>query len=337
MSGASSHPLLGPSPSDRAPRRAALLVLSALALLVLLVVASYAWTGAVAATREVGAGTPLRVAVSPPADFWLTNFSANNTTVDVSMAFNVSVEVNLTGVIQNNTANNTDSNFTFAWSGLPAFVPGEPGSGCAGFAGVADNNSSVLNCTAATDKPLSISVVVTNFTNGESNTTTALAITVNPLPSITAFTVNTADSVKIAVNTSVTFTVTASGGTGGLAYQYTGLPLGCSSSAASFSCTPDRVGVYNVTVVAVDSYGFTSTLWNVTVTVEAPAKHTTSGIGTTGWAVVIGIVVIGFLATAALLLQARREERAGEMATEEPSPGSGDMGSSPPPPPGPSS
>ncbi len=335
MSGASSHTPFGPHPSERTRRRLALVMLSAVALLGILVVASYAWTGAGGVTREGASVAPVRT-MATPADFWLTNFSANNTTVDVSMAFNISVQVNLTGVIQNNTMNNTDSNFTFAWSGLPAFVPGDPGSGCTGFAGVAGNNSSVLNCTAASAGALSVSVVVTNFTNGESNTTTALAITVNPLPTISTFTVS---SVKIAVNTSITFTVTASGGTGGLTFQYTGLPLGCSSNESTFSCAPDRVGVYNVTVVAVDSLGFTSPLWNVTVTVEGAAKKSTSGIGTTGWAVVIGILVIGFLATAALLLQARREERAGQMGTEEPSQEStGDTGMQPPTPPsGPSS
>ena len=339
MSGA---PVLSPralGPINRRSLRAVTVAVGVAAVVAVLVLGSLLGTGAIVPAKGSPAGltpTPLSRAVTPAA-FSVQNLSANNTTVDVSMAFNVSVLVNLSGLVQYNT-----SNFTFDWHGLPAFVSGTPGSGCSG--ALPENNSSVLNCTAASVGSLTISVTVTNWTNAQVNSSAnpaTLTIAVNPIPSITSFIVGTSDHTSVAVNTTITFTVAASGGTGGLTYGYNGLPLGCSSAAASFSCTPNRAGIYNVTVIATDSYGFSSSMWNVTVTVTAPTPTTTSsGIGTTGWAIVIGILVVGFLVTIALLVQARREERAGRMgmeeATHEPSGEAGGtppMGGSPPPPP----
>jgi hypothetical protein len=267
-----------------------------------------------------------------PADFELVNLSANNTTVDVSMDFNISVDVvNLAGGALN------ASNYTFVWTGLPAFVPGNPGSGCYG--ANPGNNSSVLNCTAAAPGTLTVSVTATNITGGPSNTSATLSITVNPLPTITAFTVSSTTS---TLGTQIWFNASVTGGTGPYTFAYTGLPIPCSGSNASFSCTPTRAGLYLVNVTAVDSYGFTSAAWTANVTVKTAAKTSTTstGIGTTGWGIVIGILVVGLLATLALLLQARREERAGQMGTEEvPAETSSEMGGQPPlggtPPPGP--
>ncbi|MGC2290036.1 MAG: hypothetical protein WA688_09310 [Thermoplasmata archaeon] len=305
-------------------------------------------TGPVSGRGDL-AGAPAGSGLSraATASFSLVNLTANNTTVDVSMAFNISVDVvNLTGGAINST--NT-SNYTFTWTGIPAFVPGAPGSGCMGvnpvnLSAVPDNDSSLLNCSAAAPGTFTVSVSAMNITSGQSNSSTTLSILVNALPTASGFTVNSSatapsDHVKGAVNTSITFSVTASGGTGPLSYQYSGLPLGCSSNASTFSCLPNRVGVYNVTVTAIDVYGYTSSeTLNVTVTVTGAVKTTSSGIGNTGWAIVIGILVVGALVTIALLFQARREERAGRMGTEQSSqespPGSGEsppMGGTPPP------
>jgi hypothetical protein len=302
--------------------------------------AAFLGTAAPLGPRGEGASAPHSLGPAVvPAGFALVNLTANNTTVDLSMAFNLSVDV----VNATTGAPDNDSNYTFVWTGLPAFVPGTPGSGCTDPNG--DNNSSFLNCTAASTTALSISVTATNWTNSLSNSTpTALSITVNSLPAQTGFTVSSqsvapTDHVKVAVNSTVWFNVTSSSGTGPLTYQFSGLPLGCSSTVASFSCQPNRVGIYNVSVTTVDAYGFTAGPMNVTVTVTGTTTTTSSGIGTTGWAIVIGILVIGGLVTLVLLLQARREEHAGRMGTEE-SPteppqetgGPPPMGGTPPPP-----
>jgi hypothetical protein len=302
-----------------------LIVGAIVALLLFNIVSGPSATGAYRAnSTERASGTSAAAAAS--AMFSLTNFTANNTTVDVSMPFNISVDVvDLTGAALN------ASNYTFTWAGLPPFVPGTPGSGCSGPNG--DNNSSVLNCTAAAADTFPISVTATNFT-GVSNATSGLSIVVNPLPAITSFKVS---ETNLTLGTQIWFNVTSTGGTAPVNFSYTGLPLGCSGSTNSFSCTPTQAGVYNVTVTAVDSYGYTSAVVGTPVTVKTVSSTSTTkpGIGSTGWAIVIGIVIVGGIATIALLFQARREERAGRMgmeqAREETPPESGEQPPSGPP------
>lgn len=292
-----------------APFRSAF-ALGAIAVVAVFLVGTLWGAPAAVAHRDIGLGGASRSVALPatPANFSLVNLTANNTTVDVSMLFNVSVDVvNLTGSALN------ASNYTFVWSGLPAYVPGVPGSGCYGVN--PGNNSPVLNCTAASAGTLHISVTATNFTSDQSNTSRTLTITVNPLPALTSFQVSELNS---TLGTQIWFNATATGGTPPLTFSYTGLPLGCRGNTTSFSCTPTRAGAYTVTVTAVDAYGFTSsTTLSAKVTVTTATKTSTPGIGTTGWSIVIGIIVVGALATIALLLQARREERAGRMGMEE--------------------
>lgn len=313
--------------------RAAAVAAASGAAIAMLLISSLLGSTAPVNPRAEPVQAPARPFVVPvsSASWSLVNLTANNTTVDVSMNFNISVDpVNLTGGALNS------SNFTYVWSGLPAFVPGNPGSGCYGVN--PGNNSSVLNCTAASPGTLHVSVTATNFT-GASNSSTTLAIVVNALPTLTSFHVSATNT---TLGTQIWFNATSTGGTAPVTFAYTGLPLGCVGSNASFSCTPTRAGLYNVTVSAVDSYGYSSAVQNVKVTVKTLAKSTSTGIGTTGWAIVVGILVVGAIATMALLLQARREERAGQMGMDQAQSGpSQETGGQPPaggtPPPGSSS
>ena len=62
------------------------------------------------------------------------------------------------------------------------------------------------------------------------------------------------------VNQSVTFSVTASGGAGSLAYSWNGLPTGCSGSAASVTCQPQAAGSgFTITVTVTDGNDFNVT------------------------------------------------------------------------------
>jgi hypothetical protein len=322
--------------SIRPSRLGALAVILGAAGVVTLLLLSVVLGAAPAAT---GRGDSMSAAMrSPPlaspASFSIVNLTANNSTVDVTMAFNISVNaVNVTGGALN------ASNFTFVWSGLPPFVPGNPGSGCySSYSINADNNSSVLNCTAAAPGSFTVSVAATNWTTSQTNTSSTLLIVVNALPTLSAFHVS---QTSLTVGTQIWFNATGAGGTDSI-YSYTGLPIGCSGNTSSFSCSPTRAGIYNVTVEVVDFYGYNSTHLSAKVTVSA-AKTSSPPVSTTGWAVIIGIVVVGALITLALLLQARREERAGRMGSEESPPESTEApGGSPPtggtpPPPGPSS
>lgn len=332
--------------SHLVPLRGVLLILGVVAVVAVLVLGSFTGVPGPLSARGARAFPGARVPLMPAssADFKLVNFTANNTTVDVSMAFNLSVDVvNLTNGAINST--NT-SNWSFAWTGLPAFVPSVPGSGCVGVSPVngsliPNNDSSLLDCSAASATSLSIQVTATNLTSTQSNSSGKLAITVNSLVSLSSFSVSKLNS---TLGTQIWFNATSSGGTAPVTFSYSGLPLGCTGSSTSFSCTPTRAGVYTVTVKAVDMYGYTSKIDYANVSVSVPAAKS-PGIGTTGWGIVIGILVVGFLATGALFYQARREERAGRMGMEgqvEQEPpsemgGTPPMGGPPPPPSGPSS
>jgi hypothetical protein len=311
-------------------------IFGAAALVILLLLSLALGTASSAAGHGDSWAAATRSSPDPPpaASFSVVNLTANNTTVDVTMAFNISVDVvNLTGGALN------ASNFTFAWSGLPPFVPGNPGTGCYSSTGAPANNSSVLNCTAAAPGSFSVSVTATNWTSDQANTSSIpLSIAVNPLPTLSALDVS---QTTLTLGTQIWINATGAGGTNST-FTYTGLPIGCSGNTSSFVCTPTRAGIYNVTVELVDMYGYNSTSLSVKVTVST-ATTSSPPVSTTGWAVIIGIVVVGALITIALLLQARREERAGRMGSEETPPetteapgGSPPMGGSPPPP-GPSS
>ena len=72
-------------------------------------------------------------------------------------------------------------------------------------------------------------------------------------PSISNF---TASPTALVVGSTTALRANTSGGNGELAYRYTGLPPGCSSSnTADLLCTPSRVGSYSVRVFVNDSGG----------------------------------------------------------------------------------
>ena len=222
MSGEFPSSPRAPGRINRPNPRGLVVLLGTSAVVALIVVGICLASTGLTTGRSEASVLSLRSSSLPPAaaPFSVVNLTANNTTVDVSMAFNVSVDVvNLTGGALN------ASNFTFVWAGLPVFVPGTPGSGCYGLN--PDNNSSVLNCTAASSGALTVSVTATNYTSSQSNVSTSLSIQVNVLPTESAFTVSTSgiaatDHVSVAVNASISFSVTASGGTAPLSYSVLG-------------------------------------------------------------------------------------------------------------------
>lgn len=81
-------------------------------------------------------------------------------------------------------------------------------------------------------------------------------------PVISSFTVSPS---TIPLDSSATFTVTASGGS--LSYAYSGLPAGCSSQdSATLACKPTAVGQYTVSVGVFNSRGTASAATNLSVT-----------------------------------------------------------------------
>jgi hypothetical protein len=65
---------------------------------------------------------------------------------------------------------------------------------------------------------------------------------------------------SVDLGQSVVFSTSASGGSGGYSYTWTGLPTGCSSvSSSTVNCTPTGTGIFSVVVSVVDSLGGSAT------------------------------------------------------------------------------
>ena len=226
----------------------------------------------------------------------------NTSALDLGMTLNVSV--NVSGIVG---GTNNSSNWHYAWSGLPA--------NCTS-ADVAN-----YSCVPTATGSFPISVAVSDRNDSATGSSTALTITVNSDPEISAFTVSNAE---VSVGGSITFTVTAGGGTGPLTYNYQGLPAGCDGTGATVTCTPTTAQTYNASVYVNDSVNGTSAIWSLTVKVTGTGA---SGGGphptTTEWAIVGAILGLGFLVVILLLIAARRVERRafGGRAGSAPAPG----------------
>ncbi|MFI5417567.1 MAG: PKD domain-containing protein [Candidatus Lutacidiplasmatales archaeon] len=129
------------------------------------------------------------------------------------------------------------SPYTYAYLGLPP--------GCSSL------NVPSFNCTPASTGNYSITAKVVDSLGYPATLTVSL--TVDPNPSIRSFSV-TPSTIRLGAN--ATFNVSVNGGIRPLAYLYTGLPNGCSSTNAStLPCTPTTTGNFTVHVFVRDSGG----------------------------------------------------------------------------------
>ena len=203
--------------------------------------------------------------------------------------------------------------FSYVWSGLP--------SGCG------SNSSASVSCTFTAAATLNL-MVTANDSVGGTATSPALSFVVSPSLSvgIPAASPHSADT-----GTKFTFSVVASGGSGGYHYTWAGLPTGCvSSDASSITCKANSAGTFTVTVTVTDANGAQVTSAGAKVSVTSPASTGLFGLsGSTGWILVGVIVVVVAALLAALLLRRRRRPSAQSMTGSDPS---GAFGGSPPPP-----
>jgi YVTN family beta-propeller protein len=117
-------------------------------------------------------------------------------------------------------------------------------------------------------------------------------------PTISSF---SSSASAFVIGSKVTFTATASGGTGALTYAYRGLPSDCSSAnVSSLTCTPTATGTFTITVTVTDAAGRSATATvEVAVNQSHPLTSTIFGleppvfIGVTAF--VIAIAQAGFL------------------------------------------
>ncbi|MCI4351588.1 MAG: hypothetical protein L3K15_08780 [Thermoplasmata archaeon] len=181
--------------------------------------------------------------------------------------------------------------FTYSWAGLPA--------------GCGSATASSVVCTFTTSGVLSLKVTATD------------SVTVAAVSPAFSYTVSlalvvgtpTATPASADSGTSFIFGVTASGGSGGNQYAWSGLPTGCTTAnSASITCKPTVAGKFNVTVAVTDSNGATVTSAKVLVTVTTPPAAGLFGLsGATGYLLLA--VIIAAVAVLLLLLMTRRRKK----------------------------
>jgi hypothetical protein len=123
---------------------------------------------------------------------------------------------------------------------------GSPGLSCVA------SMTTALECTVTAPGSYMVLATVTDRDGGTSTTSSStVTVFADPTLGLASITPGLTD-----VGLSVDGSVTASGGYGGFTYQWNGLPGNCERTLASFSCSPDATGTYDVTVVVSDADGF---------------------------------------------------------------------------------
>ncbi|MCI4317247.1 MAG: PKD domain-containing protein, partial [Thermoplasmata archaeon] len=146
---------------------------------------------------------------------------------------------------------------SYSYGGLPA--------------GCVSADVAVLLCTPLTPGNASIIVTVTDAVNSSASATTLLVVVPRPALGL-GFSVF---PTVISLGGTVEFTATAANASGGVAYSYSGLPPGCSSSPLPvLECVPTSAGNFSVQLRATDGLGRTASS-STTLEVQKPAPgHT---------------------------------------------------------------
>ena len=127
-----------------------------------------------------------------------------------------------------------------------------------------DNLSADINATCVPTMPGTYTVWV-NVTDGVPNSVWAwTTVVVSPAPGVTP---PIASRGTLDLGQSVTFSSSAISGLAGYTYSWSGLPRGCGSTSASFTCTPNVTGSFEVRVTATDGNGVSVESSSVGVTV----------------------------------------------------------------------
>jgi subtilase family serine protease len=175
--------------------------------------------------------------------------------------------------------------------------------------------------------------VASDSNGGDSAASKPVSATVSPALVVGAPVVSSA---RVAAGASLTLNASVQGGSGGLPYEWQGLPGGCSGSVPSFTCQPTQAGSFAVSVLVTDSNGASATSGSTTLTVAA---STVLGLSTIEFAaIVLAILIAAVVAVVTIMVRRRRrpQERSLDAPGELPS---GEGGPEPPAledPPGPS-
>ncbi len=180
---------------------------------------------------------------------------------------------------------------TLVWMGLP--------TGCA------SANSTSLSCVPSSPGDSVLWVTLTD-SNGFSATSSDSPFVVFALPTVGP--IQMSPTADVQAGQTLNLTVTATPGSGGLQYVWSGLPTGCVSvDSATLSCTPSAAGTWDVTVTVTDSNHGTATSLVAVVTVQ-PAPAGPSALD--GYIVLAAVVVAiaAACAAGAVLVRRRRSK-----------------------------
>ncbi|MDE1835900.1 MAG: PKD domain-containing protein [Euryarchaeota archaeon] len=177
--------------------------------------------------------------------------------------------------------------------------------------GCLNGDTPSLSCYATRTGTFTTEVMVHDATGASAFDNATL--TVHADPAITSFTATPANS---TVGTSVLFQATTTGGSGGLVYNYSGLPPGCSTTqvrGTGGACSISSAGTYWVHITVTDGQGRQA---NASVEVRvAPAPGILGGLfGSYGWLwiLVIALVVASVLALGVVRRNKRKHLRSPE-------------------------
>lgn len=117
-----------------------------------------------------------------------------------------------------------------------------------------------------------------------------VSVSIDSLPTVSTPTFSPASPGQ---GDTLTMSVTASGGSGGYGYNWSGLPSGCrTQDSASISCQPSSAGTYEVTVTVTDSNGGAGTSAVASLVVTSAPAGQPAVIGPELLAAGLGAVVI---------------------------------------------
>lgn len=155
----------------------------------------------------------------------------------------------------------TGETLTFATVALPTGWTGKftPASG-------ADPLTSELALTLPTGVALGTDSVQATATDG-AGLYTRITLTVQVIAHVAAAG-PTASPASIDLGGRTTFSATASGGSGGYTYAWSGLPAGCSGTTSSVPCRPTGAGTFTIGVVVTDSAGYSASAGPLSFTVD---------------------------------------------------------------------
>jgi DNA-binding beta-propeller fold protein YncE len=146
-------------------------------------------------------------------------------------------------------ASGGSGSYGFDWAGLPPDCQ--------------DLHNASLTCSPVSTGTLSITAVAVDSNGGRSAPAKPLTVTVSPALVVPAPSLS---SGNIQEGQSVSVSVSVSGGSGGLSYDWRGLPAGCNATGPSMTCNPSQAGTFSISVRVADSNGVVAT--------SAPAELT---------------------------------------------------------------